>query len=83
LKRFQQTLPVKYIEQLRASKTKAAKKPSTAKANTVPIQTENEKPNNEKESGGQKAQKEKSVETEFAPTINQKVSANEIQQSLF
>ena len=83
LKRFQQTLPVKYIEQLRASKTKAAKKPSTANANTAPTKTENDKPNNEKESGEQKAQDEKSVETEFAPTINQKVSANEIQQSLF
>ncbi len=97
LKRFQQTLPVKYIEQLRASKTKSAKKSSTAKAITVPTQTAT----NEKESGEQNLQKEKSVETEktqavgkteenkvpdssaFVPTVNQTGAANEIQQSLF
>ncbi|MBA3634361.1 MAG: hypothetical protein H0W58_16365 [Acidobacteria bacterium] len=64
LKRFQQTLPVKYIEQLRASKTKSARKPSTAKANTAPTKTENDKPSKEKESGEPKGQDEKSVEPE-------------------
>ncbi len=69
LKRFQQTLPVKYIEQLRASKTKSAKKPSTAKANTAPTKTENDKPNNEKTSGEQEAQDEKSVKAEKTQAI--------------
>ncbi|CAN5735494.1 hypothetical protein BH24ACI2_BH24ACI2_12200 [soil metagenome] len=97
LKRFQQTLPVKYIEQLRASKTKAAKKPSTVKANTAPIQLTNDKSGSEKEVGKQKLQTEESVEPEktpalenkttlssdFMPTVNQTNAANEIQQSLF
>ena len=101
LERFKQTLPVKYIEQLRASKTKTAKKTSTKQANTAATQTENEKPHNERMSGEQTVQKEKSLETEktpamgetegsktiassdFVPTVTQKVSTNEIQQSLF
>ena len=64
LKRFKQTLPVKYIEQLRASKTTSAKKSKTAKANTAPTQTVSIKPNDENESGEQKVQEEKNVETE-------------------
>ena len=92
LERFKQTLPVKYIEQLRTSKTKSAKKSNAANTNTEQTQ---------KESGEQKAQEAKSVETEkmsstekveenkttvspaFTPTANQIPSANEIQQSLF
>lgn len=92
LARFKQTLPVKYIEQLRASKTKSAKKSNAANTNNEPTQ---------KESGEQKVQEGKSVETEkmsstekteenkttaspaFAPTANQTSPANEIQQSLF
>ena len=92
LVRFKQTLPVKYIEQLRASKTKSAKKSNATNTNTEPTQ---------KESGEQKVQEGKSVETEkmsstekteankttasasFVPTANQTSPANEIQQSLF
>ena len=92
LVRFKQTLPVKYIEQLRASKTKSAKKSNAANTNNEPTQ---------KESGEQKVQEGKSVETEkmsstekaeennttassaFVPTANQTSPANEIQQSLF
>ena len=101
LARFKQTLPVKYIEQLRASKTTSAKKSKNAKANTVPTQSITNKSDNEKLSGEQNVQEEKNVETketqsatkanenkttassEFVPTANQTVAANEIQQSLF
>ncbi|CAN5143401.1 hypothetical protein BH20ACI1_BH20ACI1_19400 [soil metagenome] len=80
LKRFQQTLPVKYIEQLRASKTKSAKKPSTVKANTAPTQLLNDKSSSEKESGEQNLQKEKSVETEKTQAVG-KTEENKVPDS--
>jgi len=66
LARFKQTLPVKYIEQLRASKNKSAKKPATTKATTtaVPSQPAINKATAKKESGEQKAQITNSIETE-------------------
>lgn len=67
LARFKQTLPVKYIEQLRASKTKSAKKTAPAKATTaaaaVPTQSAVTQANAEKPSGEQKASEAKTVET--------------------
>ena len=57
LARFQQTLPVKYIEQLRASKTKTAKTNQTVKtASPAPKQIEISRTNTEKPSGEQKSQ---------------------------
>nr|MBA4125240.1 hypothetical protein [Acidobacteriota bacterium] len=66
LARFKQTLPVKYIEQLRASKNKSAKKPATTKATTTDAlsQPAINKANAEKESGEQKAQRTNSIESE-------------------
>jgi hypothetical protein len=66
LARFKQTLPVKYIEQLRASKNKSAKKPATTKATTADAlsQPAINKANAEKESGEQKAQRTNSIESE-------------------
>lgn len=69
LERFRQTLPAKYIEQLRASKTKTAKKPATLKpAATTPAPTKPEiKPANiEKTSGEQQSQNLSAPETEKA-----------------
>lgn len=69
LERFRQTLPAKYIEQLRASKTKTAKKPATLKpAATTPAPTKPEiKPANiEKTSGEQLSQNLSAPETEKA-----------------
>jgi len=92
LARFKQTLPVKYIEQLRASKTKASKKPATAKAVTAapPTQPAINKANDEKESGEQKTQHEavtEKVNTAASlaqiPTVQQSVAANNVQGSLF
>ncbi len=51
LERFRQTLPVKYIEQLRAAKNKTAKNSSSA-----PKQRETSAVNAEKSSGGQQSQ---------------------------
>ncbi|MDQ3712006.1 MAG: hypothetical protein M3388_07280 [Acidobacteriota bacterium] len=66
LARFKQTLPVKYIEQLRASKNKSAKKPAIAKAATaaVPTRAEINQAKAEKPSGEQKTQETKRIETE-------------------
>ncbi len=59
LERFKQTLPAKYIEQLRASKTKTAKKPATTKTSTAtpaPTKPEIIIANGEKTSGEQQTQ---------------------------
>jgi hypothetical protein len=66
LARFKQTLPVKYIEQLRASKNKSAKKgAATAQttAATVPQYLASDQANCEKTSGGQKTQEESDDKT--------------------
>ena len=55
LSRFRGTLPVKYIEQLRASKTKATKTNQMAKsASSTSLSTEKSAGNGEKTSGEQK-----------------------------
>lgn len=68
LARFRQTLPVKYIEQLRQSKAKSAKKPAPSKATTAataaPTQPAINQANAAKESGEQKAPETKRAETE-------------------
>ena len=58
LARFKLTLPAKYIEQLRTTKAKSAKKPATAKATTVAVtpQPAINQISAEKTSGGQKEQ---------------------------
>ena len=59
LERFKQTLPAKYIEQLRQSKTKTAKKPATTKtsiATPAPTKPEIIVANGEKTSGEQQTQ---------------------------
>ncbi len=69
LARFKQTLPAKYIEQLRASKTKTAKKQTTTKpAATVatPTRPEIAKANNAKTNGEQQTQNLSATETEKA-----------------
>ncbi len=63
LARFKQMLPVKYIEQLRQSKNKAAKKPATAKATVAaPTQPAINQTKTEKTSDEQKTQEANSVE---------------------
>lgn len=85
LARFRQTLPVKYIEQLRAAKTKSAKNNTTTKpnANTPPQSATNstsaEKPQTETKSEENKT----NALPAPVPTVIQSVGANEIQQSLF
>jgi hypothetical protein len=68
LARFKQTLPVKYIEQLRASKAKSVKKTAQAKATTAataaPTESANNQANATKTSGEQKAPETKRAETE-------------------
>lgn len=66
LERFKQTLPVKYIEQLRQSKNKPAKKPAATKATTItaPTRAEINPAKAEKPSGEQKPQETKLTETE-------------------
>jgi hypothetical protein len=68
LARFKQTLPVKYIEQLRESKNKSAKKSAVAAKTTVSaaaaIQPANAQAKNEKTSGGQKMQAASNARTE-------------------
>jgi len=105
LTRFKQTLPVKYIEQLRQSKNKSAKKSAPIKATTAavaaPSQTAINQMKAEMPSGKQETQEacsnetvkpqpettaEKSsiaASTVAPPTVNQSVSANSIQGSLF
>jgi len=59
LERFKQTLPAKYIERLRQSKTKTAKKPSTTEtsiATPAPTKPEIVAANGEKTSGEQQTQ---------------------------
>ncbi len=59
LERFKQTLPAKYIERLRQSKTKTAKKPATTKtsiATPAPTKPEIVAANGEKTSGEQQTQ---------------------------
>lgn len=71
LERFKQTLPAKYIEQLRASKTKTAKKPATSKlATTVATATKPEiaQANGAKTSGEQQARNLSDAETEKSRT---------------
>jgi hypothetical protein len=66
LERFKQTLPAKYIEQLRASKTKTAKKPATTKTSTAtpaPTKPEIVVANGEKTSGEQQTQNLSGTET--------------------
>lgn len=83
LARFCQTLPVKYIEQLRTAKTKSAKSNSTAKATiATPPQTVANPTNAEKPQTETKADENKTNALP-APTVSQSVTANEIQQSLF
>lgn len=94
LARFKQTLPVKYIEQLRQSKAKSAKK-------TAPTQPAINQANAAKESGEQNAPETKRAATEKPqseaatekndavsttapmPTANQSGAGNNIQGSLF
>ncbi|MEJ7860487.1 MAG: hypothetical protein WKF90_02505 [Pyrinomonadaceae bacterium] len=66
LERFKQTLPVKYIEQLRASKTKSAKKTAPTKATTTaaPTQSAVDPATAAKRSGEQKAPETIHAETE-------------------
>lgn len=67
LARFKQTLPAKYIEQLRASKTKTTKKPATTKpAATVaaPTKPEIAEANGAKTNGEQQTQNSSATETE-------------------
>ena len=66
LERFKQTLPAKYIEQLRQSKTKTAKKPATTKTSTAtpaPTKPEIVVANGEKTSGEQQTQNLSATET--------------------
>ncbi len=66
LARFKQTLPAKYIEQLRQSKTKTAKKPATTKtsiATPAPTKPEIVVANGEKTSGEQQTQNLSGTET--------------------
>lgn len=94
LARFKQTLPAKYIEQLRHSKTKAAKKPLTTKTSvtaSAPSQPAKETANAERTSGEAKPELAKSAteenkttaSTAFVPRATQTAAANEIQGSLF
>lgn len=65
LARFKQTLPVKYIEQLRASKAKSAKKTAPAKTTTAtaaPTKPAVNQPKAEKTSGEQKVSEAKGDE---------------------
>lgn len=67
LERFRQTLPAKYIEQLRQSKTKTAKKPTTAKTQATlaaPTEPETAQTNGVKTNGGQRTQISTQTETE-------------------
>lgn len=65
LERFKQTLPVKYIEQLRASKTKSAKKTAPTKATAAaPTQSAVNPATAAKRSGEQEAPETKRAETE-------------------
>ncbi|MGC2236064.1 MAG: hypothetical protein WA584_07875 [Pyrinomonadaceae bacterium] len=79
LARFRQSLPVKYIEQLRTAKSKTAKKSEPTKSTTAaaPTQTEKKQPERTEE----KVQAANT--TAPLPPIGQQNAANEIQGSLF
>ena len=67
LERFKQTLPAKYIEQLRASKTKTAKKQATVKTQATvaaPTKPETVQTNGAKTNGRQQTQNLSATETE-------------------
>lgn len=69
LERFRHTLPAKYIEQLRQSKTKTEKKPTTVKTQATvaaPTKPETVQTNGTKTNGGQQAQNSSATETEQA-----------------
>jgi hypothetical protein len=69
LERFRQTLPAKYIEQLRQSKTKTEKKPTTVKTQATvaaPTKPETVQTNGAKTNGGQQMQNSSATETEQA-----------------
>lgn len=74
LARFKQTLPVKYIEQLRQSKNKSAKKSAPAKTTAAPTQTATNQPKVEKTSGEQKVSDAKRAVTE--KTQSEKATEN-------
>lgn len=82
LARFRQSLPVKYIEQLRTAKSKTAKKsePTKSPVPVAPAQAEKNQPKTTEE----KVQKVQAATiTAPLPQINQPSMANEIQGSLF
>lgn len=96
LAKYKNGLPAKYIEQLRQSKTKPAKKSPTVRTPlAVPTKTTANEPKVEKTIGVQKSEQESIVETAkpetdvpaassaFAPTVSTPIAANEIQGSLF
>lgn len=69
LERFRQTLPAKYIEQLRQSKTKTEKKPTTVKTQATvaaPTKPETVQTKGTKTNGGQQMQNSSATETEQA-----------------
>lgn len=69
LERFRQTLPAKYIEQLRQSKTKTEKKPTTVKRQATvaaPTKPETVQTNGTKTNGGQQMQISTQTENEKA-----------------
>lgn len=77
LARFRESLPVKYIEQLRAAKSKAVKRtePTKPPVTVVPTQTGKKQP--------EPAQEKVQTATTITPPVNQQSAANEIQGSLF
>lgn len=71
LARFKNTLPAKYIEQLRASKTKSLKKPAPAKGLTsvaAPAKPDGNQTTVEETSEAQSAQNSSGIETEQSRT---------------
>lgn len=71
LARFKNTLPAKYIEQLRASKTKSLKKPAPAKGLTsvaAPAKPDSNQMTVEETSEAQSAQNSSGIETEQSRT---------------
>ncbi len=71
LARFKNTLPAKYIEQLRASKTKSLKKPAPAKGLTsvaAPAKPDSNQTTVEETSSAQSAQNSSGIETEQSRT---------------
>lgn len=82
LARFRGTLPVKYIEQLRASKTKTTKINQTAKsASSTPPSTEKSISDGEKTSGEQKMSSASQSQSEVKS--NEQTAEKEIESSLY